>query len=526
MVLGNLDGYALEVTLTAANSAAQAWYGYDQGITSGILISSDFLETFPQTRDADIQGITASSFSLGNLVGCLIAAVFGDRLGRKNTLRAGAFVSGLGAIFQAAANNYALLMVGRVVNGIGNGMVSSTCGIYQAESCRGARRGKLSVIVVLHNVIFYMIGSWLTLGTSFSSTGLQWRLPMALQLVPCLALVTLLFFTPESPRWLMMRDRTEEAHESLRRYLGKGLTHDDPIVMKELMSIRGAIEIERQSQISFKQVILRRDRSSHLKRLLLGCGTQFMQQFGGINALNYYFPIILENNIGMSEFMARVLTGCNATSYAISSAMAFWMIDRFGRRSLMIGGATLQFFAYVMVAIAVALLSQGTSPFEWGAVAITFLFFYYAAFGCTWGMVPWVYQSEVNSLAMRTRGAAAATATNWLFGFVCTQFTPVGIRDIGYRFYIIFASFNLVFIFVVYFLYPETANRTLEDLDAYFDIDSPHKTIIPIGDKTAKQRARPLEAIEAEQARIEAMASGKDVDASKTYTSHIEEVRE
>lgn len=132
--------------------------------------------------------------------------------------------------------------------------------------------------------------------------------------------------------------------------------------------------------------------------------------------------------------MARILTGCNATSYAISSALCFWMIERFGRRTLMMGGASLQFFAYLMVAISVALLA--TAPTQWGAVAITFLFFYYAAFGCTWGMVPWVYQAEVNSLAMRTRGAAAATATNWLFGFVCTQFTPVGIRDIGYRFYI------------------------------------------------------------------------------------------
>jgi MFS family permease len=136
----------------------------------------------------------------------------------------------------------------------------------------------------------------------------------------------------------------------------------------------------------------------------------------------------------MSNFMSRVLTGCNATSYAISSALAFWMIERLGRRQLMMGGAFLQFFAYVMVAIAVALLY--TAEKQWGPVAITFLFFYYAAFGCTWGMVPWVYQAEINSLAMRTRGAAAATATNWLFGFVCTQFTPTGIQSIGYGFYL------------------------------------------------------------------------------------------
>lgn len=142
-------------------------------------------------------------------------------------------------------------------------------------------------------------------------------------------------------------------------------------------------------------------------------------------------------------------------------------------------------------------------------------------FASTWGMVPWVYQAEVNSLAMRTRGAAAATATNWLFGFVCTQFTPTGIRNIGFRFYVIFAAFNLMFLPVVYFLYPETMSRTLEDLDAYFDIDSPHKTIIPIGDRVAKQRSRPTELMEAEADRIEV---GKGTVAAKGYSTHLESV--
>lgn len=99
----------------------QAWYGYDQGIISGILISSDFIDAFPQTKDPDIQGITASCFSLGNLVGCLLAALFGDRLGRKNTLRWGAVISALGAILQFAAVNFPMLILGRVINGFGNG---------------------------------------------------------------------------------------------------------------------------------------------------------------------------------------------------------------------------------------------------------------------------------------------------------------------------------------------------------------------------------------------------------------------
>ena len=122
---------------------------------------------------------------------------------------------------------------------------------------------------------------------------------------------------------------------------------------------------------------------------------------------------------------------------------------------------------------------------------------------------------------MRTRGAAAATATNWLFGFVCTQFTPTAIANIGYRFYIIFAALNLLFLPVVYFLYPETMQRTLEDLDWYFDIDSPHKTVIPIGDKVAKQRTRPVEFLEAEKERIRV---GKGNVEQKGFTSHVEAV--
>lgn len=203
--------------------------------------------------------------------------------------------------------------------------------------------------------------------------------------MPALFLVSFLFLLPESPRWLLLRGKHDEALESLRRYLGKGLKIDDDEVQAEYKSIRGSIERERESEISIKEVILCRDRSGHLKRMLLGCGGQFMQQMGGINALNYYFSIILQDNLGMSELMARVLTGANATSYCISTALAFWMIDRFGRRTLMMSGLGLQGFAYVMVSIAVALLV--TAPQQWGAVAITFLFFYYAAFGCTWGMV-------------------------------------------------------------------------------------------------------------------------------------------
>ncbi|KAL1870964.1 hypothetical protein Plec18167_007271 [Paecilomyces lecythidis] len=410
----------------------------------------------------------------------------------------GAVISALGAVLQFSAYSFPQLIVGRVINGVGNGRILPKQSPGEAICDRGPPQRGVLLCGNLVDVGMLVPPRWISMETALGFAG-------SLQ-------------DESLPRWLLMRGKTDEGIEAIRRYLGKGLTADDPHVQSEYLSIKGALLVERESKISFTHVLARRDRSGHLKRLLLGCGGQFMQQFGGINALNYYFTIILMDNIGMNELMARILTGCNATSYMVSSACCFWLIERCGRRVLMLSGLSLQCLAYVMVAIAIALVHQ--APYQWGIVAVSFLFFYYAAFGCTWGMVPWVYQAEVNSLAMRTVGAAAATATNWLFGFVCTQFTPTGIQNIGYRFYIIFAVFNLVFIFVVYFLYPETANRTLEDLDFYFDRDSNHPAIIPIHDKVAKQSKRPFEAIEAEAHRV---AATKAVDA-KVVSEHVEDI--
>ncbi|XDG09501.1 hypothetical protein ABKA04_009116 [Annulohypoxylon sp. FPYF3050] len=134
-----------------------------------------------------------------------------------------------------------------------------------------------------------------------------------------------------------------------------------------------------------------------------------------------------------------------------------------------------------------------------GKVTVAMFFLYYFFYGTSFAKVPWVYNSEINSLGWRTRGAAAATATNWISGFVIVQFTKAGVDNLGWGFYLLFAGFCWSFLPIVFLFYPETSRRTLEDMDEMF---KHHDNLFVFRDKILTQRNRPQAFIEAEQQRI------------------------
>jgi MFS family permease len=138
-----------------------------------------------------------------------------------------------------------------------------------------------------------------------------------------------------------------------------------------------------------------------------------MQQLVGINVTSYYLPLVLQNSVGLSNNLARLLAACNSVSYLAFSFIGLLLIERAGRRHLMMWGAAGQCVCYILIA---ALLSQATNTdtgAKFGAGATAFFFLYYVFFGICWQGVPWLYPTEINSLSMRTRGAAIGTASNW-----------------------------------------------------------------------------------------------------------------
>ncbi|KAI1142353.1 general substrate transporter [Hypoxylon sp. FL0543] len=488
------------ICLTLTNSVSMAHFGYDQGIFAGALISADFLEVFPETKAPGISGITSSCFSLGAFFGCLASFLLGDRLGRKKPIYVGLVVNVIGVVLQIAAYHLPQMIVGRVLNGFGMGILSSTCPVFMAETSPSPIRGKLVVLGSLCNTVGFCIANWMNYALFDNNGPSQWRFPLGFQLIFPLIVVTFLPLTVESPRWLLLEGRASDARRMLARIRGIEYNLNDKDLNDDLRSIQKVLEQEQATRVSNVDVLFCRDSLQTARRLLLSCGTQLMQQFSGVNALGYYLPTLLIESVGVSSPYARLLTGANASLYLGAAFVCLVLVDFVGRRKLMMYGSVAMGSCYLIAAI--TLKEANLHPEEkagLGKVTVSMFFLYYFCYGTSFAKVPWVYNSEINSLGWRTRGAAAATATNWMSGFVIIQFTKVGVDNLGWAFYLLFAGFCWSFLPIVFLFYPETSRRTLEDMDEIFR----HRdSLFVFRDRALTQRNRPREFSEAEQRRV------------------------
>ncbi|KAI4870080.1 general substrate transporter [Hypoxylon rubiginosum] len=497
------------VCLTLTNSVSLAHFGYDQGIFAGALISPDFIATFPETKDPAVSGITSSCFSLGAFFGCLASFLLGDRLGRKKAIYAGLTMNVVGVVLQVAGYHLPQMIVGRLLNGFGMGVISSTCPVFVAEASPSHIRGKLVVLGSLCNTVGFCVANWMNYAFFDDNGPFQWRFPLAFQLVFSAIVAVILPVTVESPRWLLMQGRLHEAQVVLARLRGTEHDLDDTKLNDELRSIQKALQDEQEARVSIGDTLLGRDSLRNLHRLVLSCGTQLMQQFSAVNALSYYLPTLLIESVGVSSAYARLLAGANASLYLGAAFICLVLIDRVGRRRLMMYGSVGTGSCYLVAAI--TLREADLHPEQkagLGKATVAMFFLYYFCYGTSFAKVPWVYNSEINSLGWRVRGAAAATATNWMSGFVIVQFTKVGVDNLGWAFYLLFAGFCWSYLPIVFLFYPETSHRTLEDMDEIFKRCG---SLLVFRDTALTQRSRPQALVEAEQRRIREASAGTPV---------------
>ncbi|KAI9803736.1 MAG: hypothetical protein M1833_000648 [Piccolia ochrophora] len=465
------SGDGLTVWLSVAASTVLIFYGYDQGVFGNVIIGEDFLATMshPGPPSENILGTMTSVYNLGCFVGSLSTIYTGDILGRPRQILVGSTIIAVGAVIQTASYSIPQMMVGRVVAGLGTGMNTATAGVWQSETSKMRSRGKLITIQMANCITGFSISNWLTLGFSFAPGGVAWRFPLAFQLVFSAVIWCLCPFLPDSPRLLIRKGKDEEALHVLACLEGHGATAESPSVVKQYNVIRDVLEREQMVKYTWWQLLTGRGPANVLRRMVLGAWMQAMNQISGINITSYYMSYVFINALGLNDVLARILAAAGSVDYLFFACMGYFIIERYGRRKVMMCSAAACCTCWVVISIVLALSDTGRAdPYTMGSVAVAFFFLFFASFGLGVLNVPWLYPTEINALEYRAKGASLAMATNWIMNYMVVQVTPTGIANIGWRFWIIWAVICFSFIPVTYLFYPETANRSLEDIDRFF----------------------------------------------------------
>ncbi|KAL2841858.1 putative MFS monosaccharide transporter [Aspergillus pseudoustus] len=458
-------------------------FGYDSGYISGVLamnyVKQNFGHAVPTSLDPSgyvlsswQKSLITSILSAGTFFGALIGGEVAERIGRRLTIMLSCFIFSCGVAGQVAAVNVTGLVIGRLIAGFGVGGVSVTVVLYVSEISPKRIRGMLVSLYQFAITIGLLAASGATQGTSSRDDPSSYRIPIGIQLVWAAVLAIGLFFLPESPRYHVKKQRMDKAAEALSRVRGQPV--DSEIIQAELAEIKANYEYESQlTQTSwvdcFKGDLS--SPSSNLRRTLVGIFLQMFQQWTGVNFIFYYGTTFFQS-VGMSNsfLMSTIMNIVNVCSTPI----AFWTIERFGRRTLLLWGAVLMCICEFIVAI-VGTADEGSKAAN--TCLIVFTCVYIFGFASTWGPSAWVLIGEIFPLPIRAKGVALSTASNWLWNCIISTVTPFMVDadkgNLKVKVFFVWGGCLIFCYLFAYFLVPETKGLSLEQIDRMLEETSP-----------------------------------------------------
>lgn len=425
-------------------------FGFDTGVVSGALLY--MTETFPRLgTDAFLQGTVVSGAMAGAIVGAALGGRLADRLGRRRLIMLGAVLFFVGSLIMAIAPTVAVLIVGRVLDGVGIGFASVVGPLYIAEIAPAKIRGSL---VTLNNVAITggILISYVTnqfIASAAIDAGLSWRVMLGLGMIPAVVLFVGIIFMPESPRWLVEENRESEARSVLQR-IRNGANID--------AEMRDIMQMSKREEGDVRDLL-----EPWLRPVLVvGLGLAILQQITGINAVVYYAPTIL-TAAGYSDIASLFGTIGIGSINVLFTVVAVVTVDRVGRRPLLLTGLVGMLVSQTILAGAYLVSGMGGII---GPVTIASLMLFVACHAVSLGSVVWLVISEIFPLNLRGAAMGVTTLVLWFSNFLVAQFFP-SLFEIGPAVaFGVFAGIAAVGFAFVYAFVPETKGRSLEEIEA------------------------------------------------------------
>ncbi|ESZ98331.1 hypothetical protein SBOR_1324 [Sclerotinia borealis F-4128] len=439
--------------------AGAAILSYDQGVVSVVLVMDSFLVDFPRVGPQSsgfLKGLLTAMIELGAFFGALNQGWIADKYSRKYSIVIAVCIFLIGSILQTAAVSFNMLIVARLIGGIGIGMLSMVTPMYISEIAPPEIRGTLLVMEELSIVVGIVVAFWITFGTRYLGGEWGWRLPFFIQIVPALLLGVGVYLLPFSPRWLSSKGRDDDALKALTKL--RQLPATDSRIQQEARQMRDDVlhirEIHLQkhgnlinSKSKFGNIRLELAlwgdcfAPDSIKRTHIGVVIMFFQQFVGINALIYYSPTLFAR-MGLESEMQLIMSGVLNICQLFGVVTSLFTMDRYGRRPLLMLGSFFMTISHVMIAVMVCLFSYDWESHQAAAwISVTFLLFYMLVFGASWGPVPWAMPSEIFRTDLRAKGVALSTCSNWLNNFIIGLITPPLVVYTNWGAYVFFAAF-------------------------------------------------------------------------------------
>lgn len=492
------------ILVAAASAFGGVLFGYDTGTISGLLVMENFKQTFGQFYPVNIPSNTngtqkpgydlstsdtslvVSILSAGTFVGALAGAPISDILGRRWGMQLALLVFCIGVVMQMATTDLGVFIGGRVVAGLGVGILSTIVPMYQSETAPRWIRGAVVSGYQWAITIGLLCASLASYGTQNRQDTSAWRIPVGIQFAFALVLCGFFLVLPESPRWLVKKGNHERASKSLARLNSTDV--DDPLVRSELSLIQTNLDIELTHSTGSYLDCFKPNERKYLLRTFTGTFLQAFQQLTGINFIFYFGTTFSQNALPDSNpFIFSVIYN---VINVVSTLPGMWGMERFGRRTLLIWGAVWMCACELIVAVVGTATPQSNTTA--GKSLVAFVCVYIAGFASTWGPAAWVVCGEIFPLAIRAKALSLCTASNWLWNFAIGFATPYlvhkgpGHAGLGTKVFFIWTGTCAGCAIFAYFFVYETRLLSLEEVDELYS----QTTAISSARANAEMRAR------------------------------------
>jgi SP family galactose:H+ symporter-like MFS transporter len=435
---------AAAVMIGLLGALAGLMFGLDIGVISG---AEQFIKADFGISDTMLEHIV-SWMMLGAAVGAIAGGWMAKSMGRKRSLLLGSFIFVAASVLCGVAWSVPVLLIGRLILGISIGMLSFTAPIYLAEIAPENIRGSMVSFYQLMITIGILVAYLSDLAFSYSG---NWHWMLGIIAIPGALFFIGIFSLPDSPRWLMMRGRKEEATQVLLRLRG-----NPKIVEQEEREIAAQLGIPQHGWHMFLQ-------NSNFRRSVgLGVLLQIVQQFTGMNVVMYYAPIIFKD-MGYNKEAQMIFTVIVGLTNVLATFIAIWFVDKLGRKPILYTG-----FSVMAIGMAVVgyMMHIGISSHVEQLFTVAMLLLFIVGFAMSAGPLIWILCSEVQPINGRDFGIALSTLTNWIANFVVGATFLTLLNNFGHaQTFWLYAGFNVIFIGITIFLVPETKNVTLEFIE-------------------------------------------------------------